>query len=224
LVADTFSAYGDVVVWASIVSASLFVSERDWLPEPVRAAGTERALGPGQSLFRQGARTVGLYEVVRGKVRLARFDCSGREVVLHSATAGETLAEASLFSPTYHCEAIATTDAVVRLYPKALVLAELEGNPQAARAFMAMLARQVMSLRTSLELRNIRSARERVRHYLAINLAADGQTVPSPGSLKDLAARLGLTHEALYRTLSHMQKDGEIERREGKIRILRSPV
>jgi CRP-like cAMP-binding protein len=199
------------------------VSEQDWLPETVRAAGTERALEAGQSLFRQGARTLGLYEVVRGKVRLARFDRSGREVVLYSASAGETIAEASLFSSTYHCEAVATTDAVVRLYPKALVLAELEGNPQAARAFMAMLARQVMNLRTSLEQRNIRSARERVRHYLAVNLSADGQTVSPPGSLKDLAARLGLTHEALYRTLADMQKDGEIERGEGKIRVLRSP-
>lgn len=198
------------------------MSERDWLPAPVRAAGTERALQAGQSLFRQGARTAGLYEIVRGKVRLARFDRSGREVVLHSASAGETIAEASLFSPTYHCDAIATTDAVVRLYPKALVLAELQGSPQAAGAFMAMLARQVMNLRTSLEQRNIRSARDRVRHYLAVHLAADGRTVPLPGPLKDLAARLGLTHEALYRTLSDMQKDGEIERLDGKIRVLKA--
>lgn len=198
------------------------MSERDWIPASVRAAGKDRALGAGQTLFRQGARTVGLYEVVCGRVRLARFDRAGREIVLHNASAGETIAEASLFSPTYHCDAIATTDAVVRLYPKALVLAELQANPQAARAFMAMLARQVMALRTSLEQRNIRSARDRVRHYLAVNLGPDGRTVHLPGSLKDLAARLGLTHEALYRTLADMQKDGEVERRAGKIRVLRA--
>jgi len=160
--------------------------------------------------------------VVHGKVRLARFDRAGREVVLHTASAGETFAEASLFSPTYHCEAIAAAGATVRLYPKALVLAELQDNPQAARAFMAMLARQIMTLRTSLEQRNIRSARERIRHYLAVNLATDGRTVPLPGSLKDLAAGLGLTHEALYRTLSQMQSDGEIERGEGEIRVLKT--
>lgn len=198
------------------------MSERDWIPAPVRAAGTERALAAGQTLFRQGARTLGLYEVVRGKVRLARFDRAGREVILHTASAGETIAEASLFSPTYHCDAIATNDAVVRLYPKALVVAELRGNPQAAWAFMAMQARQVMALRTSLELRNIRSASDRVRHFLAVNVGADGRTVLLPGSLKDLAARIGLTHEALYRTLSHMEKDGEIERREGRIRVLKT--
>ena len=198
------------------------MSERDWLSATLRAAGTERALEAGETLFRQGARTMGLYEIVRGKVRLARFDRAGREVVLYSATAGETIAEASLFTPTYHCDAIATTDAVVRLYPKALVLAELQGNPRAARALLAMFARQVMTLRTSLEQRNIRSARDRVRHYLAVNLGTDGRTVHLPGSLKDLAAQLGLTHEALYRTLSDMEQDGEIERLQGKIRVFRS--
>jgi CRP-like cAMP-binding protein len=150
-----------------------------------------------------------------------RVDRSGREAVLYSAFAGETIAEASLFSPTYHCDAIATTSAVVRLYPKAAILAEFKRDPNVAEAFMAMLARQVMNLRTTLEQRNIHSARERIRHYLTVNLGPDGRSVLLPGTLKDLAANLGLTHEALYRTLAQMQEDGEVERSKGKIRILK---
>jgi len=42
-----------------------------------------------------------------------------------------------------------------------------------------------------------------------------------PGSLKELAVELGLTHEALYRTLARMADNGEIERLEGKIRLSR---
>jgi CRP-like cAMP-binding protein len=167
------------------------VNERDWLPAPVRAAGIVRTLRAGQSLFRQGTRTVGLYEVVRGRVRLARVDRSGREVILHSARADETIAEASLFSPTYQCDAVVASDAVVRLYPKAFLLAEFQRNPKAARAFMAMLARQVMNLRTNLERRNIRSARERVRHFFTINLGLDAACcfqVRSRTSLPSLAS------------------------------------
>jgi CRP-like cAMP-binding protein len=200
------------------------VSDNDWFPAAVRDASVERKLKAGQSLFRQGDKTIGLYEVVSGKVRLARVDRSGREAVLYSAGAGDTIAEASLFSPAYHCDAIATSQAVARLYPKAALLAEFERNPKAAQAFTAMLARQVMSLRTRLEQRNINSARERVRHHLAINAGPDGRTVALTGTLKDLAAVLGLTHEALYRTLAQMQADGEIERLKGKIRLARSPV
>jgi CRP/FNR family transcriptional regulator, dissimilatory nitrate respiration regulator len=140
------------------------------------------------------------------------------------AMAGETIAEASLFSASYHCDAIATTDTVVRLYPKAAVLAEFDRNPKAARKFAAVLARQVMTLRTRLEQRNIRAARDRVRHYLAINVDAEGRTVALPGTLRDVASELGLTHEALYRTLAEMAADGEIERRKGTIRLLKSAL
>ena len=157
-------------------------------------------------------------------VRLVRVNRAGREAVLHVATVGDTMAEASLFSASYHCDAIATTDAVVRLYPKAAILAEFDRNPKAAQKFAAVLAHQVMTLRTRLEHRNIRAARDRVRHYLAINADADGRTVALSGTLKDVAGELGLTHEALYRTLADMVADGEIERRRGTIRVLKSAI
>lgn len=193
-----------------------------WLSGAVRAAARDRRLQAGQTLFRSGERTAGLYQVLIGQVRLVRIDRSGREAVLQSAAAGETLAEASLYSPIYHCDAIATTEAVVRLYPKSVLLEELKRDPNVAQAFSAMLAQQVMALRTRLEGRNIRSARDRVRHFLALNTGADGRTVALPGTLKDLAADLGLTHEALYRTLANMEADGEIKRASGVIRLTRA--
>jgi CRP-like cAMP-binding protein len=190
---------------------------KEWLPTALHAVGVERKLDAGQMLFRRGGRSVGLYEIVSGNVRLVRTDYAGRDVVLHTAAAGDTIAEASLFSSTYHCDAIATTDAIVRVYPKSVMLAELERNPKAMRAFMATICHQVMDLRTRLEQRNIRSARDRVRHYLTAKAGADGRTVALSGTLKDLALELGLSPEALYRTLADMTADGEIERREGKI-------
>lgn len=193
-------------------------------PSSLRAAAAERSLRAGQTLFRAGGRTTGFYEVVKGKVRLVRVDRSGREAILQVAGPGDMFAEASLFSSTYHCDAIATTDAVVRLYPKSLLVAELERDPKLLLAFSAMLARQVMALRTRLEQRNIHSARDRVRHYLTVNAEANGRTVTLRGPLKDIAAELGLTHEALYRTLADMAANGEIERTKGMIRILKSVV
>ncbi len=153
------------------------MADQDWLPAAVRAAGIDRRLKAGQALFRLGDRTRGLHQVMHGRVRLVRVDQAGREAVLHVAAAGDTIAGASLCSPTYHCDAIAASDAVVRAYPKAVILAALERDPKIARAFMAMLARQIMSLRTRLEQRNIHSARDRVRHYLALNVGADGKTI-----------------------------------------------
>ena len=194
----------------------------DWLPAAVRRAGVDRTLKSGEALFRLGDKTAGLCEVVAGRVRLARVDRAGREIVLHVAGPGETIAEASLFASRYHCDAIASTDAVVRIYPKTAVLAAFAQDRAAAQAFTATLARQVMSLRTRIEQRNIRSARERVGHYLSVNVGADGRTVALTGTLKDLAGELGLSHEALYRTLGALERAGAIKRGKGKIVLMRA--
>ena len=103
----------------------------------------------------------------------------------------------------------------------AVALAAFERDPKAMQAFSAMLAHQVMGLRTRIEQRNIRSARERVRHYLVLNAGADGRTVELSGTLKDIAAELGLTHEVLYRTLAVLERSGEIKRSRGKITLVR---
>jgi CRP/FNR family transcriptional regulator, dissimilatory nitrate respiration regulator len=193
---------------------------QDWIPGEARAAAIERKFKAGEALFRLGDKSIGLWEVIAGRVRLARVDRSGREIVLHVAGPGETLAEASLFSPQYHCDAIASTNATVRLYPKRKVLAVFEENPNAARTFAAALARQVMDLRTRIEQRNIRSARERVRHFLALNAGPDGRAVELRGTLKDVAAEIGLTHEAFYRALAALERSRQIRRSGGKITLL----
>jgi CRP-like cAMP-binding protein len=197
------------------------VAMREWLPASVQAVGMERVLLPGQAPFHLGDRTAGIYEVLQGQVQMVRVDASGREIILYVASAGEIFAEAALFSPTYRCDARTTTGATVRLYPKAKVLSEFRQNPQAAEAFMAILAREIMNLRTRLERRNIRGARDRVRHFLAFNTGPDERTVVLHRTLKDLAAELGLTHEALYRALADLATDGEIKRFKNKI-VLRN--
>jgi CRP-like cAMP-binding protein len=194
---------------------------KDWLPATARAAAVDRKLKSGEPLFRLGERTGGLFEVIVGRVRMTRVDRSGRETLLYVAGPGEIVAEASLFSPVYHCDAIASSNATVRVYPKAAVLSAFARDPKAAQAFTATLARQIMSLRTRLAQRDIRSARERLRHFLALNVGTDGRTVELPGTVKDLAAELGLTHEALYRTLAALEKGGEIRRTRNRIVLAR---
>jgi CRP-like cAMP-binding protein len=190
---------------------------KEWLPLAVRDSAIERKLDAGQVLFSVGDRAAGLYEVVSGRVKVTRIDSAGRELVLRVACAGDSFAEPSIFSPIYHTSAEAVTPALVRFYRKAVLLAELAHNPQFTQSFMTLLARKAADLVTRLERLNIHSARERVRHYLAAG--AEEGTIALHGTVKDLAAELGLTHEALYRTLSGMEAAGEIARLNGKIRL-----
>ena len=196
------------------------MNAKDWLPAEIQSSGIKRELVAGQMLFDQGGATVGVYEVVSGKVWQVRIDPKGRDVVVGIAGPGEMIAEASLFSRTHDCAATALTNAVVRLYRKATLLTQLERDPQAALSFMATLVEQIRNLRIRLERRSIPSARDRVRHYLTTNVGGTERTVDLPSTLKDLAAELGLTHETLYRTLSEMSANGEIARLNGKIRVV----
>jgi CRP/FNR family transcriptional regulator, dissimilatory nitrate respiration regulator len=189
---------------------------REWLPH-MEKLGRERSLARGEILFRKDDAAVGIYEFERGQVRLSRLDQTGHEIVLHTAGPGDLIGEASLFSHVYHCDAIAVTDTRARLYPKEALLAAFRRNPEAAEAFASRLAHELMALRTRLQVRNIRSARERVQTYLTLNTGADGRTVALKGTVKDLAAELGFSHEALYRTLKKLEAEGTIARTTDKI-------
>jgi CRP-like cAMP-binding protein len=171
-----------------------------------------RELKAGESLFRQGGQAAAIFAVEQGRLRLIRHAVDHREVVLHMARPGELFAEAALFSDAYQCDAVASTAARVRAYPKRAILAAFRKDPALAERFMALLAHQVHTLRARLEERNIRSARERVVHHLARAATPNGRSMPLEGSLMDLATEIGLTHEALYRTLAALEKAGLIAR------------
>jgi CRP-like cAMP-binding protein len=207
---------------AAPVSAS--ASPLDWLPAALRKTSIVRRLEPGEALFRQGDRAAAIFELEQGRLRLLRQTADDRTVALHTARPGELFAEASLFSDVYHCDAVAAARSVVRVYPKRPLLAAIRRDAKLAERFLALLARQVQALRSRLEQRNIRSARERVLRHLALAADSGGGGVRLAGTLMDLAAEIGLTHEALYRTLAALEKAGAIARSRDKITLRKSPA
>jgi CRP-like cAMP-binding protein len=68
----------------------------------------------------------------------------------------------------------------------------------------------------------VRSAKERLMLYLDANAGPDGRTVELRGQLQDIASDLGLTREALYRTLASLERAGAIERAGARILLKKS--
>lgn len=184
----------------------------DWLPAAIRERSRLVELDAGGTLFRQGDKAFAIFEIAQGRLRLIRHTIDSRRVVLHTARQGELFAEAALFASVYHCDAVAAIASRVRVYRKRELLAAFRAEPLLGERFMAALARQIHALRAQLEERNIRSARERLLHHLALCAGPDGRTMPVEGTLMDLATELGLSHEALYRTLSRLEKEGVVRR------------
>ncbi|MFI5011146.1 MAG: Crp/Fnr family transcriptional regulator [Hyphomicrobiales bacterium] len=186
--------------------------EAGWLsllrPRDVRL----RSLATGETLFRQGDPASAIYLVREGRVRLVRHLEDGSAVVLHVARPTESLAEASLFAETYHCDAVADVDCLVAVLPRQELLDTLASSPVAALRLSRLLAWQVRDLRTRLELRNIRSASERLLAWLKLRARGSPPTIVLGRTWTDVAAELGLTREAVYRALRRLGQSGEIRR------------
>jgi CRP-like cAMP-binding protein len=188
------------------------VSKLDWLPDPLRRLSKLRTLDTGEVLFRQGDRANAIFEVDGGRMRLVRQTVDNHPVTLHTARPGELFAEAALFADRYHCDAVAAVASRVRIIPKRALTNAFRNDPALAERFMAVLARQIHGLRSRLEGRNIRSARERVLNHLALSADPVSRSVTLDGTLLDLASEIGLSHEALYRALASLAKEGVIAR------------
>jgi len=194
----------------------------DALPPSLEAGGVIRLLAPGELLFRQGDPATAIYKVESGRLRLIRRTVDDHLVILHTARRGEFFAEASLFADAYHCDAAAAAQSSVRVYPKEIVINILRTDPALAEAFLARLARQLQELRARMELRNIRSARDRVLQYLRLRAGIGGRSIALDGELQDIAAAIGITREVLYRTLAALETEGHLTRTETAILLKNS--
>jgi CRP-like cAMP-binding protein len=170
----------------------------------------------GDILFRQGQKTHGLFTVVTGQVTMQRSGASGDILTLHQAFAGDWLAEASVFSDEYHCDAVCVAGGQVRHIAKQAVLDHIGANPQFAIAFTRVLARQVQSYRFLSEITAIRSASGRV--FAAVEAGYLNGTVIA------FASRINLTHEACYRALRQLCHRGVlVQEGRGRYRLSDSP-
>jgi CRP/FNR family transcriptional regulator, dissimilatory nitrate respiration regulator len=182
-----------------------------------------RSLARNEVLFRQGDKVTAIYFVESGRLRLDRRTFDGRLLVLGTTSASGFFVEAALFADIFHCDAVATEPSLVRVYPKAALLNALRTDPANAMSFLELIAHQVIELRQRIEVMKIRSAKERVMLYLDLNAGSDGRTVSLQGPLQDIAGELGLTREALYRTLAGLERAGAIER-DGATILLRKSL
>jgi len=113
--------------------------------------------------------------VESGRLRVIRRTVDDHLVILHTARHGEFFAEGSLFPDAYHCDAVAAAPSSVRINPKQSVIDAMRTKSALAEAFMARLAHQLRELRAQMELRNLRSARERVLQYLRLRAGVHGR-------------------------------------------------
>ena len=177
------------------------------IPPALRDAARLRAFAAGDTLFHQGERPKSMYCILAGEVRLLRRSREGGEVILQRSRGG-FFAEASLESKAYHCDAEAVAAGRLLAFPVRAFREALEGGAAFRNAWMALLAREVRTLRARCERLSLHGAEARILH--AIESEGKAGTLVLAQSRKAWAAELGLTHEALYRALARLQAAGAL--------------
>jgi CRP-like cAMP-binding protein len=177
------------------------------VPAALRQSAEHRVVAAGQSLFRAGSRPSRIFWVIDGEIRLVRRSRDGAEIVLQRASSG-FVAEASLNSPRYHCDAVAGVESRLLVFPIDRFRQALTEDEKFRSFWTSRLAREVHALRSQCERLALRSAAERIEHY--IESEGDKGRLELSRTRKAWAGELGLTHEALYRALSGLQRSGRI--------------
>jgi CRP/FNR family transcriptional regulator, dissimilatory nitrate respiration regulator len=183
-----------------------------------------RVVKAREALFLQGTPARDLYVVDRGRVRLLRHTATGHALTLHVAQGGELFAEGALFSETYHCDAIADEESSVRSLGKTQLIRHLSKSPALSLELLERVTHQLHRARALVELRAIRSAEERVLHHLLLSLPSGAREVVFRRPLTEVATEVGLTHEAYYRCLAKLTRNGSIERQGRRIRLHKRQV
>lgn len=190
--------------WPALVESH---SELARIPPALKAAARQQAFAAGETLFRQGDRPKAMYCVLDGEVRLLRRSPKGGEVILQRSRGG-FFAEASLESKAYHCDGVAAADGRLLAFPIRAFREALDDDAAFRNDWMAQLAREVRRLRARCERLSLHGAEARILH--AIESEGTAGTLALVQSRKAWAAELGLSHEALYRTLARLQAEGTL--------------
>ncbi|MFO6463429.1 Crp/Fnr family transcriptional regulator [Jannaschia sp. KMU-145] len=150
----------------------------------------------GQILFRRDDPVTTVHLVRDGAVALERPLADGGHLTLHVASAGTLLAEASLFAPRYHCDAVMRIAGTVLSLERGVLMDRLMADPTTTARMLQRAALEIQALRGRVELMRLKRLSDRLDGWLELH------GPPERGGWKAVADGIGVTPAALYRELA----------------------
>ena len=135
-------------------------------------------------------------------MQLVRHQADGTATVLQRCTAGDLLAEASVYSDIYHCDAVSASPVAASVVPVAEIRRLLATDMAFATLWAAHLASELQATRKRAEIMSLRTVAARLDAWLAWN---DG-ALPAKGAWRQLAGEIGISPEALYREIARRDR------------------
>ena len=143
----------------------------------------ELSFETGQLLFHLGDPVSAMHFIQAGVVHLIRHQSDGSALILQRAAAGSILAEASLDSDTYHCDAVSVAPTRTLAFDKGDLRKRFLGNSGFAEAWSRVLARELQRTRLQAEILSLKTVAARLDAWIACNESGlpprgSGSTLP----------------------------------------------
>lgn len=175
----------------------------------------------GSCLFQAGDKPLRMFFVLGGEVVLERPGLQGTSVILQRTRRG-FVSEASLKSAKYHCHAQVVANARMVQIPIRALRDALDSDPAFAGRWIGMLNHEVKRLRLQCERLSLTKVQDRFVHLLETE--GDKGRFPLGTGIKSLASELGVAHEALYRCIAAMEKQGTLKRTDTHLCLAQLPA
>lgn len=197
----------------------LYIPEplKELLPDSLLKQCQTQQFAKGDYLFHLGKVPQSMFFIVSGEAVLSRANTYGESTVLQRCKGG-FLSEASLLTDVYHCDAIATHSGTAITLPIAAFRESLKKEDFSLK-WVKLLSREIMRLRTQSERLGLKDIKSKLIHL--IETEGKSGLLSLDANYKSLASELGVTHEALYRTIAKMEADGLLQKSHNFLKLMK---
>jgi len=190
---------------------------RELLPKGLLGQCHAHHFEKGDYLFHQGKKPEYMLFIVSGEAVLTRISSHGEPTILQRCKGG-FVSEASLLVDAYHCDAIATHNGQAITLP-IKSLRDALADSKFSMKWVQLLSKEIMRLRTQSERLGLKDIRSKLIHLIETEGKEGVLTIQS--DFKSMASEIGVTHEALYRTMATMEKDGLLIKHYDSLELLK---
>ena len=170
----------------------------------------------GDYLFHQGQKPEFMFYIVSGEAILSRISSHGEPTTLQRCKGG-FLSEASLLTDAYHCDAISTQSGQAITLPIKSLRSALTDSDFSLK-WVQLLSREIIRLRTQSERLGLKDIPSKIIHL--IETEGKNGTLTLQSDFKSLASEIGVSHEALYRSIAKMETNGVIKKTANSLKLV----
>ena len=184
-----------------------------------------RRIKKGEALFQEGEKLGGVFCVRNGVSKLSKISDNGKDQIVKIASKGEVMGQRSVISEeATNLSAVALNDMEVCFIPKNNIIERIQDNPAFTQAILKHMAQKLKiadDFIVNMAQKTVNQRLAEILLYLNTTFGSDEEGyLALILSRADIADVVGTATELCIRTLAKLKKQGLIETKGKRIKIL----